>query len=138
MALLLAGVLALTGCGAAGTPDPGVPSSSPSPALAPPVIPADGVTLSSLGYRNGPTAEFSLPRTTVLTAMVDQADNVSAVLGRPSLGEVYAYLERSLPAAGFTITGQDAAAGTLTFRGRGWTGSFTGDDQACAVLLRPV
>lgn len=100
-------------------------------------VPADGLPLASFGFSNGPLQAFSLPRTTVLQTAVDQPNNVSAVLGQPPAPEVYAYLERNLPAAGFTITGSNAGANTLTFSGRGWTGSFTGDARASAVLLRP-
>lgn len=93
--------------------------------------------MSSFGFANGPVGTFSLPRTTILRAAVDQPNNVTAILGQPSTTEVYAYLQRTLPAAGFTITDSDAGTSTLTFAGRGWTGSFTGDVSTCAVLLRP-
>ncbi len=140
---LLAGACVLTSLGVSGGcaagSEPIDPASSVSPATAAPeVIPADGSPLASFGYRNGPVQTFSLPRTTVLRTAVDQPNNVSAVVGQPPAPEVYAYLLRTLPAAGFTITGSDADASTLTFTGRGWTGSFTGDAQASAVLLRPA
>jgi hypothetical protein len=82
--------------------------------------------------------QFSLPRTAVLNARVDQPNNVAAVVSSPSSAEMASYLRRTLPAAGFTITADDPAAKTLTFIGNGWTGSFTGDNNgASAVLLRP-
>jgi hypothetical protein len=102
------------------------------------VIPANGLRLAAFGFTNGPIETFSLPRTTVLKAAVDQPNNVSAVLGQPRTGEVYGYLLGALPAAGFAITNSDAATATLTFTGQGWTGSFTGDAETCAVLLRPA
>jgi hypothetical protein len=102
-----------------------------------PSIPSDGITLAGLGYLNGPIHEFSLPRTAVITAKVDQPNNVVAVVSSPSPAELRAYLLRALPAAGFEITADRAATSTLTFAGRGWSGSFTGDDRASAVLLRP-
>lgn len=107
--------------------------------MASPRIPADGLTLAALGYRNGPVAAVSLPRTAVLTARVDQDNNVAATLSAPAAADVAAYLRRALPLAGFTITddNQNAAQPALTFRGLGWHGSFTGDDRASAVLLRP-
>ena len=125
------------GCAAGGLPSIPRASSSPTPSVAPTSIPADGFPLSSFGFANGPVGTFSLPRTTILRTAVDQPNNVTAILGQPSTSEVYAYLQRTLPGAGFTITASDAGASTLTFAGRGWTGSFTGDAGTCAVLLRP-
>ena len=69
--------------------------------------PADGVTLRSLGYLNGPAEQFTLPRTALVTAAVDQPNNVTAVLTQPPPAEVEAYLRRALPATGFTITADD-------------------------------
>jgi hypothetical protein len=97
------------------------------------------VSLAALGYRFGPTAELSLPRSSNITAVVDQADNVTAVLSAPSAAELAVYLRRSLPPAGFTITrdNEQTAQPAITFSGYGWSGSFTGDERASAVLLRP-
>jgi hypothetical protein len=100
-------------------------------------IPSDGITLAALGYLNGPTQQFSLPRTAVIMAKVDQPNNVTAVVSSPSPAELRSYLLRSLPAAGFEITADRADANTLTFAGHGWNGNFTGDERASAVLLRP-
>ena len=41
-------------------------------------------------------------------------------------------------ANGFTVTADDPATSTLTFSGFGWTGTFTGDSRASALLLRPA
>ena len=126
----------LMGCSAASSSD-----SSPAPTAASPTrplaIPNDGATLAALGYLNGPTEQFSLPRTTTITAKVDQPNNVAAVLSSPMPAEVASYLRRALPAAGFTITADDPAANTMTFSGSGWDGNFTGDGRVSAVLLRP-
>ncbi len=100
-------------------------------------IPADGVSLQTLGYVNGPVQEFSLPRSSVLTAAVDQANNVTAVLSRPPAADVAAYLRRTLPRTGFTIVDDDPAGLAMTFTGYGWTGSFTANETTSAVLLRP-
>jgi hypothetical protein len=87
--------------------------------------------------------EFSLPRDATLAAKVDQPNNVIAVLSSPSTAEVADYLRRSLPAGGFVITDDDPKAMAVTFRGHGWSGSFTGTTSAgdgggtSAVLLRP-
>jgi hypothetical protein len=112
---------------------------APSPTGATPVvtIPADGVSLQALGYVNGPVQQFSLPRSSVLTAAVDQANNVTAVLTRPPASDVAAYLRRTLPRTGFTIVDDDPAGLAMTFTGYGWTGSFTANETTSAVLLRP-
>ena len=126
----------LTGC-SAGYPNDGnsvAPTASSAPS---PSIPADGVTLAALGYLNGPIHQFSLPRTAVMTAKVDQPNNVVAVVSSPSPTELRSYLLGALPAAGFEITADGRSTSTMTFAGHGWTGSFTGDDRASAVLLRP-
>ena len=138
-ALSLVVLLTLGGC-AGGNRDPVVPSVSPSPtggATAAPTLPADGVSLQSLGYLNGPVQQFSLPRSSVLSATVDQPNNVTAVLSQPSATEVAAYLRRTLPMTGFTVVEEDPDGLTMTFTGYGWTGSFTGNETTSAVLLRP-
>ena len=70
-------------------------------------IPQDGATLRSFGYTFGPVEQLSLPRESVISARVDQANNVTAVLSAPPPGEVADYLRRALPAAGFAITEDD-------------------------------
>jgi uncharacterized lipoprotein YajG len=126
----------LAGCSAGQSRDSDLPPSVVSSAR-PPSVPSDGITLAALGYFNGPVRHFSLPRTAVLTAKVDQPNNVTAVVSSPSAREVGSYLRRALPAAGFMITADRPVANTMTFAGHGWNGSFTGDDDASAVLLRP-
>jgi hypothetical protein len=138
---LLAVAMALLGCLLVGC-SAGYPtdSSSATPTASstqPPSIPPDGVTLAALGYLNGPIQQFSLPRTAVVTAKVDQPNNVAAVVSSPTPAEMRSYLVRALPAAGFEITADPPASNTMTFTGHGWSGSFTGDDRASAVLLRP-
>jgi hypothetical protein len=129
-------LMTVAGCGAAPRP---VPAPAPSAgASAPASLPSDGLPLRAFGYHFGPVDAVSLPRSTMLVASVDQADNVTAVLSAPSAVELAAYLRRALPAAGFTVTaGADGSGPTLTFAGRGWTGSVTGADGTSAVLLRP-
>jgi hypothetical protein len=133
-------LLVLLAC-ATGADVPPVPSSAaptPRPSAS---VPSDGLPLEEFGFVNGPVAEFSLPRTTVFVAKVDQPNNVAAVMSLPPAAEVADYLRRSLPAGGFVITGDDRAATTLTFEGYGWSGSFTGTSDPgsarSAVLLRP-
>ena len=138
--LVLPGCLGLISCGAAlptgGTGSSG-PSVSPSRPTVQVTIPADGVALAAFGYANGPVAQFSLPRTSYLVSKVDQPNNVTAVLSRPSPSEVAEYLRRALPATGFTMNQDDRITLTMTFDGYGWTGSFTANAGTSAVLLRP-
>ena len=137
----IAVVVLLATAGCSGGDSGPVPSVSPTPsssgATSPVTIPADGVSLQTLGYVNGPVQQFSLPRSTVLTAAVDQANNVTAVLSRPPAADVAAYLRRTLPVTGFTIIDEDPAGLAMTFNGHGWTGSFTANETTSAVLLRP-
>jgi hypothetical protein len=135
--------LGLLGCAAPPAPA-AAPASAPAASSSPAVrLPADGVLLRDFGDHFGPLDSFSLPRTSVVFAAVDQADNVTLVLSAPSAADVTAYLRRALPAAGFTVTaGGSAGAGTtLTFVGHGWAGSVTGAGtggaEATGVLLRP-
>ena len=136
VAMALLGCL-LLGC-SAGYPSDSSSAAPTTTAPAPtPSIPPDGITLAALGYLNGPVQQFSLPRTAVITAKVDQPNNVAAVVSSPSPTELRSYFLRALPKAGFEITADSPEAKTLTFAGHGWSGSFTGDDRASAVLLRP-
>lgn len=139
----LVGLLLLTLAGCAAPAAPAV-APKPTPAATSPApvrLPDDGVLLRDFGYRFGPVGSFSLPRTSVVAAAVDQADNVTLVLSAPSPGDVTAYLRRALPAAGFTVTAGGSSGSTLTFAGNGWAGSVTGDltggSAATGVLLRP-
>jgi len=115
--------------------------SSPAPTASystrPPSIPSDGATLAELGFLDGPIQHFSLPRTAIVTAKVDQPNNVAVVVSTPTPTEIANYLRRALPAAGFKITADRPQASTMTFDGHGWSGSFTGDNGASAILLRP-
>lgn len=134
-------VFALAGCGAAaGTPATGTTTPPAATASATPAVrvPSDGVVLRDFGYQFGPLDAFSLPRTSVVIAAVDQADNVTLVLSAPSAAEVTDYLRQALPAAGFTVTADHPGRTTLTFTGHGWSGSVTGDSLSTGILLRPL
>jgi hypothetical protein len=124
------------GC-SAGSPHDASSTTPTASSARPPSIPPDGITLAALGYLNGPVQQFSLPRTAVITAKVDQPNNVAAVVSSPSPAEMRSYLLRALPAARFEITADRQESNTMTFAGHGWSGSFTGDDRGSAVLLRP-
>jgi hypothetical protein len=135
--LLLAAMMAAC-AGKAGVSSPTTEAPTPRRSVS---VPADGVTLAAFGFANGPVGEFSLPRSTVLAAKVDQANNVAVVLSSPAPSEVADYLRRSLPVAGFDLRYDQS--GTMTFDGYGWAGSFTSTDKpagtgaSSAVLLRP-
>ena len=141
VALVSVGLLSSAAGCAAGQGGPTRSGSARPSAVASvsPRIPADGLSLADFGYRFGPTAELSLPRTAALSARVDQADNVTAALSAPSAAAVADYLRWALPLAGFTVTADNGTTvqPAITFTGHGWRGSFTGDDRASAVLLRP-
>jgi hypothetical protein len=139
--LALLAVLALLGCGAAGSvPDASQPpSSAPTSSSTPTVsVPADGVSLSALGFENGPVDRVFVPVGAQMSSRVDQPNNVTVVMTYPRAAELQAFYRRTSVANGFTVTADDAAARTLTFAGFGWTGTFTGDSQASALLLRPA
>ncbi len=131
--MLLSGVL-LTGC--SGPTRPADPAPEPV-STASVAIPADGIALAAYGLVNGPVRQLSIPRTARIRVEIDQTNNVAAVIGEPPAAEVFAYLQQALPRTGFTVTAADPATLTLTFTGYGWTGRFTGDRVASAVLLRP-
>ena len=127
--------LALAGC-AAPRPDIPVP---PSPAATAPVqVPVDGVSLSALGFTYGPVDRVFVPIGAQVTSRVDQPDNVAVVLTAPSPADLLTFYRRTAAANGFDVTADDAATSTLTFAGFGWTGTFTGDERASALLLRPA
>ena len=102
----LAVAAALLGCILMGCSTDSSSDSSPAPPASsstrPPSIPSDGATLAELGFLDGPIQHFSLPRTAIVTAKVDQPNNVAVVVSTPSPTEIANYLRRALPAAGFT------------------------------------
>jgi hypothetical protein len=132
----LVSLAALGGCGAAPTSDtPPAPISSPSPTVS---APADAVSLSALGFVNGPVDRVFVPYGAQVSSRVDQSNNVTLVMSAPSAADLAAFYRRTTTGNGFTVTGDDPGAATLTFSGFGWTGTFTGDRQASALLLRPA
>jgi hypothetical protein len=134
---LLVALVVLAGCGAAGsTPvDPSPASPAPSPTVS---APADGVSLAALGFVNGPVDRVFVPVGAQVGSRVDQPNNVTLVLLSPSAADLTAFYRRTATGNGFTVTADDPASTTLTFSGFGWTGTFTGDRQASALLLRPA
>jgi hypothetical protein len=128
---------ALTGCGAGGVLPNSSEASSPAPTAAV-SLPADGVSLSALGFENGPVDRVFVPVGAQVSSRVDQPNNVTVVLTAPPAADLLAFYRRTAVTNGFTVTADDAATTTLTFAGFGWTGTFTGDAQASALLLRPA
>ena len=127
---------ALTGCAAGSVPDvPAASSPAPTPTVS---APADGVSLGALGFENGPVDRVFVPVGAQLSARVDQPNNVTVVLVAPSAAELATFYRRTATANGFVVTADDPATSTLTFSGFGWTGTFTGDSRASALLLRPA
>ena len=131
---ILASVLLASGCSAPVRPElPAEPPATPAAVT----IPADGSSLRSLGFSNGPATAFSVPRDVVVSTRVDQPTGVTVVFTQPSATELAAYLIRTLPKTGFVVTSQATANASLTFTGYGWNGSFTGTGDSSAVILRP-
>jgi len=142
VALALASVVVLGGCGAAGQDPAGARSGTTTP-LAPtptPTVatPDDGVSLSALGFENGPVDRVFVPFGAQVSSRVDQPNNVTLVLTNPSAADLLAFYRRTAAANGFTVTADDPSTTTLAFTGLGWTGTFTGDARASALLLRPA
>ena len=86
----------LVGCSAGSSSDSTPAAPTASSALDRHLFPPTAVTLAALGYLNGPIQQFSLPRTAVITAKVDQPNNVAAVVSSPSPAEIASYLRRAL------------------------------------------
>lgn len=133
LAGLLALITLLPACSAPVRPEP--PSAAPPSATV--RVPAGGVRLADLGFRNGPVDAFTLPRGAVVGTRVDEPNGVVVVLSSPSGSEIADYLRRELPGTGFTVTADSEAAASLTFTGYGWQGSFTGSGSSSAVVLQP-
>ena len=135
---MLAVVVVLAGCAAGVGPTPDT-SQTPVLSATPSVVPPeDGVSLAALDFENGPVDRVFVPIGAQVSSRVDQPNNVTVVLTSPSAAELDAFYRRTVAANGFTVTAHDEATTTLTFAGFGWTGTFTGDAQASALLLRPA
>lgn len=124
-------MVVLGGCGSAANvpPAPNVPRPIPTVSL-----PAGGVSLAELGFRNGPVDRVSLPAGVRLDLRVDQPNVVTATITEPTGPKVADWLRTSLPAGGFTVRAD--AGDSLLFAGYGWSGAYTTSDQLAALTLR--
>ncbi len=131
-------VLPLAGCAAGGSvPDSTQASSSPAPTPSV-AVPSDGVSLSALGFENGPVDRVFVPIGAQVSSRVDQPNAVAVVLTSPAAADLLTFYRRTATANGFVVTADDPATTTLVFDGFGWTGTFTGAARASALLLRPA
>lgn len=104
-----------------------MPSGTPS-------WPAGTVTLAQLGVANGPADRVALPAGTRLGQVVDQDNNVTALLQAPAGTDLAAFLAEVLPTAGFEVTA--ATDRGLVFTGFGWNGAYSGGGQPALTLRR--
>lgn len=125
------------GAGPAPAGGSAVAPDAPSASEASRGVPADGLSLAALGFSNGPTFAFSVPRGAVIIDRVDQPNEVTLVLSAPGPAGVARYYRRTLPSTGFAIEQDAAGEDTLTFSGHGWRGAMTGSGSRSAVFLRP-
>ena len=122
--------LAAVGCSAAG-PEPTQPATVETSTAA--EVPADGVLLSTLGYRHAP-ADFSVPASSIISDRVDQDNTVVAVFTAPSGQDMASYLRTTVPQQGWSITA-DANDSLLFERGEAH-GAFTVTEDLAAVSIR--
>ena len=92
------------------------------------------MSLTSLGFRNGPTAEVFVPKGAEISYRVDQPNVVTVIFAEPDGAELVRFYSASLPARGFVVTG--FSADSLTFSRPGWEGSFTSTSDVSGLTLR--
>lgn len=126
-------VLGLAACGAEEQPVPTIERSASPTSTA---LPDGAVSLTTLGFRNGPTQEVFVPKSAELSYRVDQPNVVTLIFAQPSGPKLVEFYSISLPARGFTVTG--FSADSLTFTRPGWEGSFTSTDEVSGLTLRRV
>ncbi len=126
-------ILGLAACSAAEQP---VPTTDRSASPTSTALPAGAVSLTGLGFRNGPTGEVFVPESAEISYRVDQPNVVTLIFAQPSGPKLVDFYSTSLPARGFTVTG--ASADSLTFTRPGWEGSFTSTDEVSGLTLRRV
>ncbi len=121
--------LLVVGCGAA----PAASAPVTTPATISTFVPADAVTLVSLGFTYAP-ADFYVPASAVLVESVNQSNNVVAVFSAPAGADLAAFLRSNLPAQGWTITA-DGNDSLLFDRGQ-LGGAFTVTGGLAALTIR--
>ena len=122
--------LAVVGCAAGPVPVESTPGTTTSIAVS---VPADGVLLRSLGYRNAPEG-FSVPADSRITERVDQENTVVAVFTAPGGLEIAHYLRETLPGQGWSITADDKSS--LLFERGQQRGAFTVNGAFAGLSLR--
>lgn len=127
--LALSCCLAVLGCGAA-APEAAEPSPSQPVAVS---VPADGVSLSSLGYSFAPEG-FSVPASARIGERVDQENTVVAVFTAPGGADIAAYLRENLPGQGWSITAD--GQNSLLFERGEEHGAFTVTGDLAALSIR--
>lgn len=128
MLVTAAAILVVGGCAAA------APPPAPDPTPTPVAVPAGGVSMAQLGFRNVPAASITLPAGVQILRQVDQENVLTATFAAPSPAELAGWLRTSLPQAGFRITAD--RGDSLVFTGPGWSGAFTADNGVSALTIR--
>lgn len=135
---LLAAALATAGCGAdidvrdpettASTPAPVTTTATPAPTTAATTTPATttpATTTGSSGPAGALPAAFPLPPGATVQRVITEATQISAVVTVPDGRQAYAYWNRALPAAGYTVGQAELVGGigVIPFTGPGCPGS---------------
>ena len=131
-AVLVAVALASGGCAASYPAPSQLVSASPSSAAR---TPADGVTLASLGFTNGPSY-LLVPRGVVIKERVDQPNVVTLVLTWPDGPTVARYLTGNVEAMGFRLVA--SSSDSVVFADDHWDGAFTSVDGLAGLTLRRI
>lgn len=121
--------LLVVGCASA----PAASAPVTTPAVVSTVVPADAVTLTSLGFTFAP-ADFYVPASVVVIDSVNQSNNVVAVFSAPAGADLAAFLRHNLPTHGWTITA-DGNDSLLFERGQ-LGGAFTVTGDLAALTIR--
>lgn len=124
--------VALVGC-TTGTP---APTPSPVPSVSAVAVPAGGISLTGLGFQNGPAAAVTLPAEVRLGLSVDQPNMVTMTFLAPDGAAIGEWLRTHLAEGGFRITASSEDG--VVFEGYGWSGAFTMSETSSALTLRRV
>lgn len=129
---LLAAALAIAGCGAdidVRDPETTAPTPAPVTTTAPPAPTTAATTPAATTGSSGPAgalpAAFPLPPGATVQRVITETTQISAVLTVPDGRQAYAYWNRALPAAGYTVGPAELVGGigVIPFTGPGCLGS---------------